>query len=467
MIRVVLWYASATSSRTSSSMSSAVASLYGFSMTTSPCRGKSNDTWPTFSLIPNCTTWWTSREERWITRISQACELMELRTFTQYFSPIWRYKLHLSLKSSCCTVDKEMETEEHKKKQWNKPLFSVVLEWSKPRSLWVVQVCVPEHRRTVWPSSGHPELLLWSCWRRPAQPHGPPASCTSCRTAAPGCTDTALWAGTEHIPDPSPAGWWTPSGAKNTDKYSWISIWSAQVGPYPLKEIVRCKHFLVIETPDVSKGVHARRSRCSVSWLPSAVGQRAAGTSPQWRDQPHDTPQSSSLWAAVPESSSPDLKPPWQGECGVNNVEEVFNLNTDRRWLFQWPVPSVCCWQTGSGVWQRSEQPHYRHLRYQLLFHPEEKHLLKIGSLYQAHSSNWAADNSVNKTQACKRTSKSRCDRSHLPGESVFVEIGIQFDWPQVDFKDGCSTFDVWRTWEEKVQSHHESSHTWGGTEGA
>lgn len=44
--------------------------------------------------------------------------------------------------------------------------------------------------------------------------------------------------------------------------------------------------------------------------VPSAVDRRAAGTSPRWRARPRDTRRSSSLWAAGPESSSPDLERP-------------------------------------------------------------------------------------------------------------------------------------------------------------
>lgn len=41
------------------------------------------------------------------------------------------------------------------------------------------------------------------------------------------------------------------------------------------------------------------------------------------------------------------------------------------------------------------------------------------------------------------QTSESRCGRCHLPGKTVFVQIGVQFDWSQVDFKDGRPAFDV------------------------
>lgn len=53
---MVLWKAASMSRRTSWSMSWAVGSLKGFSVTRFPCCGRSKDIWPTASLIPNCTT---------------------------------------------------------------------------------------------------------------------------------------------------------------------------------------------------------------------------------------------------------------------------------------------------------------------------------------------------------------------------------------------------------------------------
>ncbi len=47
---------------------------------------------------------------------------------------------------------------------------------------------------------------------------------------------------------------------------------------------------------------------CVRAAVPSAAGRRAAGTSRRWRDRPRDTRPSSSLWAAGPESSSPNLQ---------------------------------------------------------------------------------------------------------------------------------------------------------------
>lgn len=43
-------------------------------------------------------------------------------------------------------------------------------------------------------------------------------------------------------------------------------------------------------------------------------------------------------------------------------------------------------------------------------------------------------------------TSKSWSGCCHLPGQGIFVHTGIQFERPQVNFKDGGTTFNVWWT---------------------
>lgn len=49
-------------------------------------------------------------------------------------------------------------------------------------------------------------------------------------------------------------------------------------------------------------------------------------------------------------------------------------------------------------------------------------------------------------TLQLRRTGESWRGSRHLPGENVLVHVGVQFDWSQVDFKDGRSAFDVRRT---------------------